>query len=130
VHRAGSVQPLVDAKLRAHGLEKLRVVDASIMQTIVVGNRNSSVIMIAGRQRRWHWGCNSSTMVSSIRPDMGGTAGAQMLKISTVPMVPPADHQRRRGASWTWHHSGGRRPGRGSSRGGRTCRDRIERFCA
>jgi choline dehydrogenase len=37
---------VVDAELRVHGIDGLRVADASIMPTVVSGNTNAAAIMI------------------------------------------------------------------------------------
>jgi choline dehydrogenase/4-pyridoxate dehydrogenase len=40
---------VVDAELRVHGTEGLRVVDASVFPDLVGGNINAAVVMIAER---------------------------------------------------------------------------------
>ncbi len=40
---------VVDDRLRFHGMDRLRVVDASVMPTITSGNTNTPTAMIAAK---------------------------------------------------------------------------------
>ena len=47
--RESDVSAVVDPQLRVRGIERLRVIDASVMPTITSGNTNSPTLMIAER---------------------------------------------------------------------------------
>jgi choline dehydrogenase len=44
---------VVDSQLRVHGMQGLRIVDGSVMPTIVSGNTNAPIIMMAERVADW-----------------------------------------------------------------------------
>src|SRR6185436_20124546 len=50
--RAGDASAVVDPALRVRGIDRLRVIDASIMPAITSGNTNSPTVMIAERGSR------------------------------------------------------------------------------
>jgi len=49
----GDPTAVVDARLRVHGVQGLRVVDASVMPAITSGNTNAPTLMIAERGAEW-----------------------------------------------------------------------------
>ena len=46
-------QSVVDSELRLHGIDGLRIADASVMPSPINGNTNAATIMIAERAAAW-----------------------------------------------------------------------------
>lgn len=61
---------VVDPQLRVHGIQGLRVVDASVMPTLIGGNTNAPTIMISERAAEW--------LRNDRRNNDGETAGQSM----------------------------------------------------
>ena len=68
---------VVDTRLRVHGIAALRVVDASVMPTLIGGNTNAATIMIAERAADWMRG--HTTAVSDARVTPAATIPAPVI---------------------------------------------------
>ncbi len=68
---------VVDAELRVHGIQNLRVIDASVMPEVVRGNTNAPTIMIAERAADLLRGRSVSSPVAASAGTLTGTGATR-----------------------------------------------------
>jgi choline dehydrogenase len=78
---SGDPDAVVDPQLRLHGVDALRVVDCGVMPTLVSGNTNVPVVMIAERAAAMMLGASSDARrAAEVAPTRGEHGSTTILE--------------------------------------------------